>query len=498
LSFPALTYPADPIRLAAVKQPELPDSAKREKRSTKEGCDVAISGRGAKSLRHFAQQKTFKRRPSMKNSQKSVGSKHFGFRTVAVISLALSLCGVATAQNPVIDWNAIAVTTALNGNQMISPGSNTSGGTSLYLAYTHLAIYNAVNAIDHRFQPYGAEILAPAGASADAAVISAAYNTLVFYFPDQSASLTTQYMASLGFIPDSQAKDDGVQVGKAAANSIIAMRAGDGRGASVPYIFPSVPTAGVWIPTPPAHLLPQTPWVGQMVPFTMSSASQFLPDEPPPALTSTQWADDYNEVKTLGAVNSAVRTPKQTEIGLFWTEQTSKQYARAFRALAVGRALNTSDTARLFAMVWTAVADSFIGCMNAKYHFSFWRPVTAIQNGDIDGNSATVADPTWMPLGTTPNHPEYPAAHGCLTGAVSEILKGYFGTPNVNFTVSSTVFNPAHVHTFDSVKDLEKEVGVARIYAGFHYHHSVVQGFVLGQHVAQQVLVNFFQPVASH
>jgi len=157
-----------------------------------------------------------------------------------------------------------------------------------------------------------------------------------------------------------------------------------------------------------------------MVPFTMSSASQFLPDEPPPDLTSTQWADDYNQVKTLGAVNSAVRTAEQTEIGLFWTEQTSKQYARAFRALAAGRALNTSDTAHLFAMLWTAVADSFIGCMNAKYHFSFWRPVTAIQNGDLDGNSATVPDPSWMPLGITPNHPEYPAAHGCVTGAVSK------------------------------------------------------------------------------
>jgi hypothetical protein len=433
----------------------------------------------------------------VKNSQKCVGSKYFGFRTVAVISLALSLCGVATAQNPVIDWNAIAVTTALNGNQAVSPASNTSGGTSLYLAYTHLAIYNAVNAIDRRFHPYGAEIPAPAGASADAAVISAAYNTLVFYFPDQSASLTAQYMAALGLTPDGQAKDDGVQVGKAAANSIIAMRAGDGRGANVPYIFPSVPTAGVWIPTPPAHLLPQTPWVGQMVPFTMSSASQFLPDEPP-ALTSTEWADDYNQVKILGAANSAVRTAKQTEIGLFWTEQTSKQYARAFRALAVARALNTSDTAHLFAMLWTAVADSFIGCMNAKYHFSFWRPVTAIQNGGIDGNSATVPDPTWIPLGTTPNHPEYPAAHGCLSGAVSGILKGYFGTSDVDFTVSSTVFNPAHVHTFNSTKALKKEVGDARIYAGFHYHHSVVQGFALGQHVAHHVLVNFFQPVASH
>jgi len=365
------------------------------------------------------------------------------------------------------------------------------------LAYTHLAIYNAVNAIDQRFQPYGAEISAPAGASLDAAVISAAYNTLVFYFPDQSASLYTQYTAALSLIADSQAKDDGVQVGKAAANAIIAMRMSDGRGASVSYVFPSVPTAGVWIPTPPAKALPQTPWVSQMLPFTMSSASQFLPDEPPPSLTSTEWADDYNEVKTLGAVNSTVRTPEQTEIGVFWTEHTSRQYARAFRALAAGRALNTSDTARFFAIMWTAVADSFIGCMNAKYHFSFWRPLTAIQNGGIDGNSATVADPTWMPLGTTPNHPEYPAAHGCLTGAVAEILKGYFGTPNVTFTVSSTVFSPPHAHAFDSTKDLEKEVGAARIYAGFHYHHSVIQGLVLGHHVAHQVLLNFFQPAAS-
>jgi hypothetical protein len=434
----------------------------------------------------------------MENSRTSVSAKYFGIRTILVVALALLSCGVATAQNPVIDWNGIAVTAALNADQTISPASSASGGTSLYLAYTHLAIYDAVNAIDHRFQPYGAEIPAPAGASVDAAVISAAYNTLVSYLPDQSVSLAAQYTAALAVIPDSQAKSDGIQVGEAAAKSIITMRAGDGRGAKVPYVFPSALTAGVWIPTPLAFLLPQTPWVGQMVPFTMSSASQFLPDEPPPALASTDWADDYNQVKTLGAANSTVRTLQQTEIGLFWTEQTSKQYARALRALAVGRALNTSDTARLFAMVWTSVADAFIGCWNAKYHFSFWRPVTAIQNGGIDGNPATVPDPTWMSLGTTPNHPEYPSAHGCLTGAVSGILKGYFGTPNVNFTVSSTFFNPPHVHTFSSTKDLEQEVEDARIYAGFHYHHSMVQGLVLGQHVAQQVLVNFFQPVASH
>ena len=434
----------------------------------------------------------------MENSKSPANGTYLAFRTLAILALVLSLCGVAKAQNPVIDWNAIAVTAALNANQTMSPGSNAAGGMSIYLAYTHLAIYDAVNAIDHRFQPYGPGIPTPAGASVDAAVISAAYNTLSFYLPDQLASLTTQYVAALAVIPDGQAKDDGVQVGKAAANTIIAMRAGDGRGANVPYTFPSVPTAGVWIPTPPAHLLPQIPWASQLVPFTMSNASQFLPDEPPPALTGAQWADDYNQVKALGAVNSTVRTAEQTEIGLFWTENTSKQYARAFRALAAARTLDTSDTARLFAMMWTAVADSFVGCWNAKYHFSFWRPVTAIQNGGMDGNPDTIPDPTWMPLGTTPNHPEYPAAHGCLTGAVATILKGYFGTPNVNFTVSSTFFNPAHVHTFNSTKDLEKEVEYARIYAGFHYHHSVIQGIVLGQHVAHQVLENFFQPVASH
>src|SRR5439155_17632133 len=142
-----------------------------------------------------------------------------------------------------------------------------------------------------------------------------------------------------------------------------------------------------------------------------------LPDDPPPSLTSQDWADDYNQVKILGAIDSIVRTPKQTEVGLFWTEQTARQYARAFRALAVAHALDTSDTERLFAMLWTAYADSFIGCMNAKYHFSFWRPVTAIRNGDIDGNPATIADSTWTPLAITPNHPGISCCarmrHGC-------------------------------------------------------------------------------------
>jgi hypothetical protein len=414
-------------------------------------------------------------------------------RSLSTTLLAFALSGVASAQNPVIDWNAIAVTTALSGNPAISPASTTAGGTSIYLAYVHLAVFDAVNAIDRRFQPYGSEIHAPEGASADAAAIAAACTTLVYYFPDQAASLTAQYNAALVVIPDGAPKTDGILVGQDAANGIISMRLSDGRGANVPYTYPSVPTAGVWIPTPPGFLPPQTPWVGQMQPFTMRNASQFLPDEPPPALGSDEWAQNFNETKTLGAINSTVRTPAQTEIGLFWTEQTTRQYARAFRALAMARALDTSDTARLYAMMWAGFADSFIGCMNAKYHFSFWRPVTAIQNAGLAGNPLTVADPTWKPLGVTPNHPEFPAAHGCVTGSVARTLERFFGTDKVTLVVSSTVTNTTH--TFTNTEDLEEEVFGARIYAGFHYRHSLVEGFELGHNVVKQMVRHYFRRV---
>jgi hypothetical protein len=409
--------------------------------------------------------------------------------TTAVIVFGMA----ARGQNPVTDWNLVAVNATSNCNPAISPGCNTAGGAGIYLAYVHLAMYDAVNAINRRFQSYGPDVTAPANASPEAAAIAAAYYTLTNYFPDQADLLMRQYQASLSIIPDGAAKDSGVQAGQAAAAGIIKLRSGDGRGADVLYTYPSAPTAGVWIPTPPGFLAPQTPWVGQMRPLTMDSPDQFLPPEPPPSLTSAQWADDYNEVKNLGAANSPVRTRRQTEIGLFWTEPAARQYSRAFRSLAIGNGLDIYDTARLFAMLWTASTDSFIGCMNAKYHFSFWRPVTAIQNAGLAGNAATLADPAWVSLGTTPNHPEYPAAHGCLTGAVAATLEGFFGTPDVGLIVSSTVTNTTHV--FTHVSQLEREVFGARIYAGFHYRHSLEQGFLLGHRVAGHLLDDYFQPV---
>lgn len=403
----------------------------------------------------------------------------------------LTLPRIAPAQNAVTDWNDIATKTAVLGNSFIPP--NNPNGMALYLAYVHLAIHDAVNAIQHRYQPYGPPINAPANASVDAAVAAAAYVTLQFHFPDQSATLTATYNGWLAALPDT-GKDDGVAAGTAAANQLLAMRANDGHGANVPYSYPAVPTPGVWIATPPAFASPITPWMGQMVPFTMRSASQFLPP-PPFSLSSKEWADDYNQIKAIGAINSAVRTPKQTEIALFWTENTSVQYARALRNLAGAYGLDSAETARLFALIWTSSADALIGCWNAKYTYSFWRPVTAIRNGDIDGNPETVPDPAWTPLVNTPAHPEYPSAHGCFTGAVADSLKQYFGNPNFTFIVSSAVTNT--VHEIHSTKDLEDEVKNARMYAGIHFHHSVVEGADLGHKVAREAFRDFFQAESS-
>jgi hypothetical protein len=406
--------------------------------------------------------------------------------------LVLAAAGTVTAQNPATDWNNIAITTALAASQATAPGSNSPAGSFVYMAYVHLAIYDAVNAIDHRFQSYGPNPFAPAGASRDSAAIAAAYFTLINYFPDQAATLLTQYNAALAAIPDSEAKLDGIGVGRQAANSIIGLRIGDGRGAVVDFTWPSVPTPGVWMPTPPAFARPAIPWLSTMVPFTMRSQSQFRP-EPPPALTSAEWAEDYNTTKTLGAINSTVRTPAQTEIGLFWTDHPGSQYARAFRALATAQGLDISDTARLFATLYISAADAGIGCWDGKLYYGFWRPITAIRNGDIDGNAGTVADATWTPLGVTPNHPEYPAAHGCVTGSIATVLKNFFGTPQVTLVVTSGVTSTTH--TFTSTDDLVTEVENARIYAGFHYRHSVVQGAELGGKVADEVSGNYFQPL---
>jgi hypothetical protein len=396
------------------------------------------------------------------------------------------------AQNVVTQWNDIAITQA---RASTAPGATSAGATSLYVAYVELAVYNSVVAIEGHFEPYEYNVPASKGSSPDAAAVEAAYRMLLHLLPDRATALTAAYNLSMAAIPDGPSKTAGQSVGLFSANTLISLRAGDGLGVPWPYTYPSTPEPGVYIPTPGVTSL-VTPWAGQMRPFTFNNPAQFLPDEPPPALKSREWAEDYNEVKLLGAVDSAVRTPAQTEIGLFWTDHTTTQYGRMLQLLAMQENMNLLDSSRLMAMSFASLADAYIGCFNAKYHFSFWRPVTAIRNGDIDGNELTVADPAWTPLGVTPGHPEYPAAHACLTGSLANTLEQYFGTPHVHLTVSSAVTNTTHY--FQNVHELEREIEGARIYAGFHYHHSLVQGFLLGHKVSQNVTANYFGPERNH
>jgi hypothetical protein len=426
------------------------------------------------------------------------------FLLVGLSCLVTHVC----AQNAVTVWSAIAAQTAVNAK-------STAGMTGIFVAYSDIAAFDAVNAIHPRFQPYGGiKPQAPPDASESAAVAAAVHDVLVNYFPTQAASdpnatppfvgLDDRYTAYLSALTESPAAiNDGVQVGQQAAAAVINLRVNDGIFGVSTYAF-QTPGPGVYQPTPPfPYVGPQTPWIANMTPFTMTGPSQFLPDVGPTPLYSQEWADDFNRTKTWGSLTNSPRTPEQTTIALFWAVNAGPPYSAMLADIAASHGLNVLDTARLYAMSFTAYGDSFIGCLNAKYHFNFWRPVTAIQQGDTDGNPASIGDANWVPLAPTPNHPEYPAAHGCITGAVSSVIAAYFGTQNVTLNVTATYPIPAALgggtqtatRTFYSTKDFLREVQAARIYGGMHFHHSIIQGTVLGQRVARQLVRNYFQPL---
>lgn len=406
-------------------------------------------------------------------------------RVMLLGTAAISIALHGSAQNAVTDWNTIASTT------IVTNGGEGPGASGVWFAYTSIAVYDAVNAVhDHRFRPFYYSGRSAPDASAAAAAIAAAHRVLVNYFPAQQSTLDSAFDSSIAAITASQrAKTQGIAVGEAAADALISERAGDGLNANITYNEPSGP--GVWEPNPPGSS-PVTPWLGQMRPFTMTSADQFLPDGPT-ALNSEEWVADYNVTRLFGGTNSDLRTASQTEIGLFWTAHTGSQYSAVFNALVQQYNLDLMDSARLLAMLWTGYADAAIGCYNGKYIYHFWRPLAAIPAGGA--NSELTADPAWTPLGSTPNHPEYPAAHACLTGAVTDLVADYFGTRKVHVVVSSSVFKDGvHTHTFDDVSDWLTEVYWARIFAGFHFNHSLQDGALVGKQVAEQLSERYFRP----
>ncbi|HEY1754570.1 MAG TPA: vanadium-dependent haloperoxidase [Bryobacteraceae bacterium] len=410
-----------------------------------------------------------------------------------LIPLCAFCCGTIHAANVVTDWNSIASTT------IVANAGKNPAASAVWFAYSSLAMYDAVNAITGQYQPFYYRFEAPANASTGAAAVAAAHRVLVSYFPSQQSALDSQYTTSLAAVADGGDKTAGVAVGEAAAMAVINARQGDGLEANVNYTPGSGP--GAWIPTPPAFAAPAVPWLGQMRPFVLKAAADFLPDGPT-SLTSEDWKRDYNLTRIYGGTDSTIRSAAETEIGVFYTENTGQQYARMFNTLATANNLGIADSARMMAMLWTGYADAAIGCFNAKYKFGFWRPVTAIPAGsDVTlAPGAQVdfpADITWSPSGgATPSHPEYPAAHGCITGAVSSLIADFFGTTRVTVAVDSKAFTDGlHTHTFTDTRDLMDEVFWARIYAGFHFYHSLEAGRQLGQSVASQVTRNHFRAV---
>jgi hypothetical protein len=410
--------------------------------------------------------------------------------SVLGITLGLTLASKISAQNAVADWH-----TVLESNVA---GSGRKNAVALpFYAYVDVAMYDAVASIDRRYEPFAVNVHAPRGASEDAAAAKAAHDVLVHYLPSLSATLDGALATSLALIPDGPSKTAGIQVGQSVAASWLALRSGDGLEAPIVYTPGHGP--GIWEPVPtfpaPPPNTPPAPvgvWLTQFKPFALESAGQFLDHvPPPPALTSRAWSRNFNLTKDYGALNSTIRTAQQTEIGKFWTDDAAAQYSRAFRGLIASEHLNTAESARLGAMYSVVASDSVTACMNAKYHFAFWRPYTAIHDADTDGNPATVPDPNWVPLAVTPGHPEYPANHGCVTEAIMDTLTAFFETDEITFSVNSVVTGTTH--TFESFDDVVTEVDHARIYGGMHYRHSVKEGNRLGRQVAEHILKHHFR-----
>jgi hypothetical protein len=418
----------------------------------------------------------------------------FALATLAATVAAAASSGATAsggARNPagppdevVASWDAI-------GNQALTASGLTFAEGHVIFAYEAIAVYDAVTAIEGGYRPFAVDVDAPRGASAGAAAATAAHAVLVHYLPGQAATiLDPAYVASLAAVPDGRSKDDGVAVGERVAAGWLAARANDGFRASLVYTPPDPPIPGIWIPTaaPPAQ--PIGTYLAQMRPFSLASPDQFRPGGPPP-LSSRRWARDYQETKDYGSATSSVRTADETLVARFWAEPPVQQAHGAFRRFVLDHRLDLVDASRFMAMISVAYADALIACFDAKYHYAFWRPVTAIRAADTDGNPRTVADPSWSPLIVTPNHPEYPAAHACVTTAGARVVARFLHTRRIDYTIPSlTGLGDRH---YESVRDLVHEVENARIWGGIHYRTSVEDGAAIGWKTSQQMLAHHFE-----
>jgi hypothetical protein len=426
-----------------------------------------------------------------------------------------TVLAVPAGGDAVTVWNenaGVAATAAC-----LPPLNNPLHESRIY-AMMHVAIHDALNAIDRRSRPYALDVQAEPGASSDAAVAAAARDVLVVLIAQLPLELQTQacidagvasveaaYTAALAAIPDNLGKAQGIGVGQAAAAAILDLRADDGAvGPFLDFACPQDTVPGEYQCTPGFPFIAFEGWES-VTPFVLNHSSQFRPG-PPYAVDKQKYTADFNEVKSLGGddvTTPSARTVDQTEIALFWWESSPLKWNRIARTVSAERALNLWENARLFGLLNMALADGYIAMVDSKNHYNYWRPVTAIQTADTDGNPDTTGDPTWTPLRPTPPNQDYVSGHSIEGGAGAEVLKQFFGTDEISFQDCSATLPAGStcsdatpiLRSYPSFSQAAAENAYSRILIGFHFRKSIEEGTEYGRKIGRRAANLFLRPV---
>jgi hypothetical protein len=402
-------------------------------------------------------------------------------------------------------WQLIAkapVVTALTGSAVLDDWGNRIRSlgavvpenalrTQVRITIAQLAMFDAVNAVlDGPYRPFASKPLSAPGASPEAAAIHAAYLVALYEFPTQTDTINSAYDSSIAAVPASpEAIAAGIDVGEAAANAVLAARAGDHRNDPELEGYTPGSGAGVWTPTPPAFANPQTPFLRFVTPFGYDDPARFRP-QGPPALDSRTYTVDYNESKDLGRATETSRTAEESATALFWSPSASALWTANVRSFA--SSMDLLNAARFEAIGIAAVTNALIACWDAKYTYMFWRPVTAIRAGDTDGNFETEPDPAWTPFIVTPSHPEYPAAHPTVGAAALGFYTVWFGTDQFPLAFMG---NGGAVRNYTSVNEIHAEEGNARVWGGMHWRNSTEVGTALGSRVGKYTATHLLKPL---
>jgi hypothetical protein len=400
------------------------------------------------------------------------------WRAVAV-ALIWSAVTVNSQADVVMDWNAQsdAIATA---RKPLSPVHSRAN------ALLHVAMFEAVNAIERRYQPYRLNLVADRRTSPEVAAAVAGYTVLVALYPDDKASLEKTLAQMLAAVPEGNPKERGVILGRKAATDLLALRVDDG--SERVETWRPLTQPGVYVPT--AAVVSST--LGQYTPWVMSNAAQFRPG-PPPSLTSETWTRDLNEIREVGSIDSKSRTADQTAVAKVWLLTGARTWDPLVQQVAAHRKMDLVDCARLYALAQMAGMDAYIAVFDAKYTYNFWRPITAIRNADITGNAATPRAAGWLPLAETPMHPEYPCAHCITSAAVAAVLRAVAKDDVGELSVTSPTA-PGVTRRWTRLDDYANEVSNARVWAGFHYRFSTVVGQDMGRKIGELTVATQLRP----